>query len=144
MYLFFSLRLLQWRKVMRYITLNSRRIGQNIRALIIISVVKTFPGTEQETSLLSRSLQCASCNCNWFQTTGICDRVYGILCAVAEQVDWLHSYWNYDIKEPQLTHSSQPFVPAARPHCCNRHLYSDQHDELDPEQRVPPTSPPIL
>lgn len=58
----------------------------DIRAFIIISLLKTS-GTEQETSLFSRSLQCARFNCNWFQTTGMCDGFHAIVCAVEEQVD---------------------------------------------------------
>jgi hypothetical protein len=61
-------------------------ICRNIRAFIIISLLKTS-GTEQETSLFSRSLQYARFNCNWFQTTGMCDRFHAIVCAVGEQVD---------------------------------------------------------
>jgi hypothetical protein len=121
-------------------TLNSCRICRNICAFIIISFVKTFPGTKQETSLLSRSLQCASFKCNWFQTTGTCSRLH---CGRA---GWLRytAVETTALKNLSWQHSSQPSDPVARAHFCNQYLYSVHTTNSIQRRQFPPPPPPFL
>jgi hypothetical protein len=54
---------------------NVCRKYRNIRTFIIAICLRDFPDTKQETELLIWSLQCTNVKCNWFQTTGVCDRL---------------------------------------------------------------------